>query len=257
MAGEAVTAVGYFMAFVVCCFIMAIPAMALFRAWFLDQTISTSGAVVGAAVLISLMAAVVKLWGSIWGYLIVFLVLAVSLATPYVTEHLDRAATQRMYESDIAAYRRAVSADPANVAAWSAMGDAYMRMGQVNEAIQAYQEAMQRSPRPREEEPKLKKALDRQGKMQAAGIYCGHCQHDSLHWVTRCEACGQRVRRPPLTHWLQGRKRFQPFAISAVAAGAAAVGLTMATGAIGSGTVFLLALLIAIAWSVFVKTKLM
>lgn len=122
------------------------PVLRMLNAWLVDKTVSGRLAFFSLAVHAS---AILGLWGAgQLTYLLVYLSVTslLFLLSPLLTHIGDATSMRKMRDDDMRRYQSMLVADPRNAAAQSAIADIYLERGQLNEAIAAYQQAIEISP---------------------------------------------------------------------------------------------------------------
>jgi predicted nucleic acid-binding Zn ribbon protein len=103
----------------------------------------------------------------------------------------DRSMAQHVEERDIAKYKRALDIDPKNVGAHSLLGDVYRRTGELEQAIEHYQGAVNLDPSLKEERywiERLEAELERRERKDLSCAVCGVARPPG---AVRCPQCGR------------------------------------------------------------------
>ncbi|MHB0938310.1 MAG: tetratricopeptide repeat protein [Armatimonadota bacterium] len=122
------------------------PVLRMLNAWLVDKTISGRLALFSMAIHI---CAILGLWGAgQFTYLLVYLSVTslLWLLSPLLNHIGEAASMRRMRDDDMQRYQRMLAVDPRNAAAHSAIADIYLERGQLDDAIAAYQRAIEVSP---------------------------------------------------------------------------------------------------------------
>lgn len=122
------------------------PVLRMLNAWLVDRTIG------GRLAFFSMVVHVCAIFG-LWGagqYVALFIYLSATsllwLLAPVFNIISEVTSMRRMRDEDLRRYQSMLAADPRNAAAHSAMADIYLERGQLDEAIAAYQRAIEASP---------------------------------------------------------------------------------------------------------------
>ena len=122
------------------------PVLRMLNAWLVDKTISGRLALFSLAVHTT---AILGLWGA-GQYLYLLIYLSVTsllwLLSPVLNNIGEATSMRRMRDDDMRRYQNMLAVDPRNAAAHSAIADIYLERGQLDQAIAAYQRAIEVSP---------------------------------------------------------------------------------------------------------------
>jgi hypothetical protein len=109
---------------------------------------------------------------------------------------MNKRALRQMANERITEYLRAIARDPKNAAAHAFLADAYVECGRLDDAIAAYQKAIDLDPHhSRLERAKLEKAIEaRSGRVHTPITLCDNCQGETPAANRVCVHCGARIR---------------------------------------------------------------
>lgn len=189
-------------------------------------------AVLLLAVDLLLLGVAVKLTGTAWLFLFLLLVGATLAVVEYLPVIFSQKHRRELWESDILRFQKGIDFDPKNVAAYSYLGDTYMKLGRFSEAVESYRKAVDLEPNSIEEKKKLEKALAEHVWSSTKEMLCPRCQLPRARGVNVCSGCGREfsfdetlsynLRRTPQRQLLQ-----------LVLAGFAGIGIAVAMAMIG------------------------
>jgi tetratricopeptide (TPR) repeat protein len=145
--------------------IVTIIGFWLFTAWFVDKTLVTEEFVIGLALLFGAFALGVKsIESGGWGFMGVLGVVYVALLMLAAWEYIywRRAEMQHLRE-EVARYQHAIDIDPTAIAAYSLLGQTYLKLSRFEEAEEMLRKAVEMDPEARAERRLLERARLRQG----------------------------------------------------------------------------------------------
>lgn len=137
------------------------PVLRMLNAWLVDKTIS------GRLAFFALSVhgiAIAALWhAGEMTYLLVYLSVTslIWLFSPIITRLGDAASLRKLRDDDLKRYQALLGIDPRNAAAHAAIADIYLERGRLDDAIEAYQRAIEAAPEhTRREQWLLQRALE-------------------------------------------------------------------------------------------------
>jgi hypothetical protein len=191
---------------------LAVPVLLILNAWIVEETLSPAMAFGALAALLVAFYAIWSSQGTVWVFLWIAVMVAACAALPLVTRKANRRALRQMAYSRISGYLSAIARDPKIAAAYAYLGDAYMECGRLEEAIRAYEKAIELDPiHSHRERAKLREAQEaKQGRTRSSILVCDVCRGEFPVGPKACVHCGARVRMS-FFEWLA-----QPESIKAV-----------------------------------------
>ncbi len=144
-----------------------VPTIALVAWWiiagWMDRTLGPEETCIGLGLLGTAFAlGVISIINGGWGFLgiiaVVYLALVALLAYEYV---YWRRREHEHYLSEVEKYKAAIERDPNNAAAYSFLGQAYLWLGQFDEAEAALETALERDPQSKKDRRLLTQARER------------------------------------------------------------------------------------------------
>ena len=204
---------------------LGISIFTVIRFWLVDATLEFGPAIALLAALLigstwavkSASPAILLIW--------VFLMFGGGFGLSTMTAFLEKRAMHRFHEEDIAKYQRALGTNVQNAGAWREIGELYMKMNRYDEAIAAFQEAINLNPHDMQTiQRRLQRAVEyRAGMPRVATILCPQC-HLETPKTKACIHCGHLLDTNFWQWFLQGQnfgEALKPMA--AIGAGAVAV----------------------------------
>lgn len=133
--------------------------------WF-DKTIDLAEAAVGAGLLaIAFLLGLGSIVRGGWGFLGVVAIVYSVLLTLACWEYLYwRQRERQHWLGEIDRYQEALQRDPANAAAYSFLGDACMKVRDYDQAVAAFEKALQLEPESKKDRVLLARAKERQAR---------------------------------------------------------------------------------------------
>lgn len=188
MAGEAAT-VG--LLFILGFISLGVAIISILRFWLVEATLDTGPAL---GVLVGLLlgsAWAVKSASPLLMLLWIGVMLGGSVFIPWLAENSDARALHRMYEQDIAKFRRSIESGINPAGAWREIGELYLRMNRYDEAIAAFKEAIRMNPHDVEKvRRRLNLAIEyRAGMPNAKTVICEQCGQETPKGKA-CMHCG-------------------------------------------------------------------
>jgi tetratricopeptide (TPR) repeat protein len=122
-----------------------------------------------------------------------FLLLAglVIAAVRYYPQILEEKRRRSIIAEDLQRCRQALDFDPLNVAAYSLMGDIYMRLGELDEAIANYRKAIELDPKASAEQDKLDGAMREKAMLEGKAMFCPRCLAPRPKETNVCQNCAR------------------------------------------------------------------
>jgi len=144
---------------------MGLMAWWLFAAW-LDKTLDLAEAAVGAGLLaIAFLLGVASIVRGGWGFLGVLATVYVLLLTLACYEYVYwRKREIQHWLDEIDRYVNAADRDPNNAAAYSFLGQAHMKLGNFDDAVAAFEKALELEPESKQDKSLLKRAGEYQSR---------------------------------------------------------------------------------------------
>ncbi|HVF11332.1 MAG TPA: tetratricopeptide repeat protein [Abditibacteriaceae bacterium] len=191
---------------------IAMPVMAIGRAWIVDGTMDAGVAIASLVAIFCLIGFIWNSQGTIWMFVGIATLIGGSIGLPLLGAYGEKRAKKNLLNEDIENYRRAIEFDPGNVSAHRFLGDAYMKEERYEEAIIEYQTAIRLNPKAEDaSRRKLRNAYEAQEmraqplkKRREGLIVCDKCQAESPASTKYCPGCGE-VLNMGFLEWL-----FQP-----------------------------------------------
>ena len=109
----------------------------------------------------------------------------------YYPQILEERRRHGIIAEDLQRCRQALDFDPLNVAAYSLMGDIYMRLGDYDEAIANYRKAVELDPKASAEQDKLEGALREKAVLEGKAIFCPRCLAPRPKETNVCQNCAR------------------------------------------------------------------
>jgi tetratricopeptide (TPR) repeat protein len=162
----------------------------LIVAWF-DRELAAWEAALLLCALLGFGSLALKLSDSLWFYPLLAGTLIVMMILRTIPARIAERRKQEMLQADIEAYQKALDFDPRNVAAYSFLGDTYMRTGDVDRAIEYYRKALEVDPKLLEEKKKLEKAERRKWIESGVAMFCRRCFRPRQPGHRICPECGR------------------------------------------------------------------
>jgi tetratricopeptide (TPR) repeat protein len=160
-----------------------------------------------------LLGFAIKFSTTIWLYIILIVIGAIMLAMHFLPEYFSLKYRRQMWEQDIIRFQKGIDFDAKNVAAYSFLGDTYIKLGRLDEAIESYRKALDIDPKLIEEKKKLEKALAEKALYSTTEMICPRCQLSRPPKIKVCPSCGRtftvdetisyNLRRTPQTQLFQ------------------------------------------------------
>jgi Tfp pilus assembly protein PilF len=131
--------------------------------WLVEQTLNASEALIGLGfVAVAFCLGVVSILSGGWGFLGILAFIYIAglslLAWQYV---YWRQREKEHYLSQVEKFRNAIEQDPTNVAAYSFLGESYLRLGEFAEAEAALETALEMDPESKRDHRLLRLAKER------------------------------------------------------------------------------------------------
>jgi hypothetical protein len=137
---------------------------------------------------------------------VIFLLVAVPLAVQAFSRLTERQVTERLLRVDETRARALIEADPRNAAAHSLLGDIYRRRGQMEEAVEQYEEAVRLMPDSQQERWKLGRASKELSLQERGARLCPMCGGEIDRGQRRCPHCDYTLSvAEGLREWTQTR----------------------------------------------------
>ena len=176
--------------------IVAIPVMAILRAWLVDGTLDFGIAMFAIVMLLSLLGLTWSSQGTVWMLVFVVLLLSACIALPFLGSLLNARSLKALDSEDITKYRRAIEHDPDNASAYAFLGDALMKRGSFVAAIAQYERAMELNPRFESCKHKLDRARQAADGVQYETrlIVCESCRTENSTGNKTCTRCGAQLQ---------------------------------------------------------------
>jgi tetratricopeptide (TPR) repeat protein len=202
MVAEAQTALLAFFGVIVLLFILAWPTYRIVSMW-LMKDLTAVEAVAALVVLLAFLAGIVTTWGRPLSALLLLMLATLAGVVWFAGKHHDRRRLDRFFQEDVAASERALVKDPDNAAAHMRLGMLYERRGDLDTAIDHYQETARLAPRDSEGRLALANAIERKRRAALRTLTCWRCGTENAHTASHCRECGALVSdRNQLLEWL-------------------------------------------------------
>ncbi len=174
---------------------------------FLEQALSWSEALLLGALVISAAVFLGRYGLSPWGIPLVVLYLALLGFLPYAQAKLRGRTAHALAQREIARWRRTIAFDPENVGAYVFLAQAYIELGDLPQALDAYQTALRLRPNDLRIRREYEKLLQQKRSENGAGWTCLICRCENSPDASRCLRCGapapRTVKKPsPLDRYV-------------------------------------------------------
>jgi hypothetical protein len=172
--------------------VVAIPVMAIIKAWLVDGTLDFGMAMLALVTLFALLGLIWSSQGTVWMLVFVVILLGACIGMPFLGGLLNARSLKALDNEDITKYRRAIEHDPDNASAYAFLGDALMKRGSYVAAIAQYERAMELNPRFESCKHKLARARQAADGVQyeARLIVCEGCRAENFISSKTCVRCG-------------------------------------------------------------------
>jgi len=178
---------------------IAMPVMAIGRAWIVDGTMDAASAIGSLTAIFVLIGFIWRSQGSFWMFVGIAALVGGCIGLPLLAVQSEKNLGRRMQNEDTEKYQRAIEFDPSNVSAHRFLGDAYMKDGRYEEAIIEFQTAIRLNPKGEDvSRRKLRDAYEAQEmrtvplkKRQEGIIVCDACKAESPAGSKYCLGCGE------------------------------------------------------------------
>ncbi|NIM05294.1 MAG: tetratricopeptide repeat protein [Armatimonadetes bacterium] len=143
-----------------------VPVIALVGWWLfsnvLDKTLSFWEAAAGFFLLgIAFVLGVVSIVFGGWGFWGIIGIIVAAVIGLLIWQYMHLAGRQDQFLADeISKYQEAIERDPLNAAAYSFLGQTYLKLGCAEEAVEAFEEALRLDPESRQDRSFLKRAKE-------------------------------------------------------------------------------------------------
>jgi tetratricopeptide (TPR) repeat protein len=148
---------------------MALVAWWLFGAW-LDKTLTFPEAAIGMTLLAgAFVLGVVSIVAGGWGFLgllgLIYIVLFAFLSWEYI---YWRRREQEHLRQEVERYQAAIARDPLNAAAYSFLGQTFLKLRRIDEAVRALEQALKLDPESRQDRYLMQQAREIQQRLASA-----------------------------------------------------------------------------------------
>ncbi|HEX8235317.1 MAG TPA: hypothetical protein VF600_05130 [Abditibacteriaceae bacterium] len=197
--------------------VVAIPVMAIIKAWLVDGTLDFGMAILALVTLFVLLGLIWSSQGTIWMLVFVVLLLGACIALPFLGGLLNTRSMKALDDEDITKYRRVIEHDPDNASAYAFLGDALMKRGSYVAAISQYERAMDLNPRFESCKHKLERARQAADGVQYETrlIVCESCKAENPTSSKTCVRCGATLQMG-FAQWITKRDNAREVARVAV-----------------------------------------
>lgn len=187
LADAATVGVLFFLGFIS----LGVAVLSVLRSWLVENTLEFGSALGMLAAILLGTGWAVKTGSPLVMLLWIAVMLGGGLVVPTVIASADKRELHRIYESDIAKFRRAIESGINSAGAWREIGELYLRMNRYDEAIAAYKEAIRLNPQDVDKvRRRLNLALEyRAGMSHAKTVVCEECERETPTGKT-CIHCG-------------------------------------------------------------------
>jgi tetratricopeptide (TPR) repeat protein len=205
MIGAVGPAVLTVMAVVAACLILAWPVYRIVEAW-LDRRLDTAELTVGLFVMFGFLAGIMTTWGRPANLALWLLLIALAFVLVAGTRQAERRRLDEFFEADVAAAKRAIVAHPDNAAAYMRLGQLFEQRGDLDTAIEQYEEVVRLMPRDAEGRLALANAVEKHRMAATGGLICWQCGRENARDAGHCAGCGALISdRNRILSWLSSR----------------------------------------------------
>jgi len=174
--------------------------------WYLDGVMSGTQSMLTGAFYITTIALIIAFRLPIIRIVLSVLLLAVFLLLSSVTKRIDRRSSHLLDDEKMEQYRKAISADPGNLAARSRLAEALYNQGRLDEAIEELRETVKRSPSSTSDVQRLRYFEREKDERRDPTIACPSCGHKNPHGHTVCTKCGSELSiSKEIRKWLMNK----------------------------------------------------
>ena len=164
----------------------------IFVAW-LDRMLAGWEVMVLIGALVGFAGLTIRLSETGWFYVLLLLAVSAWAITVYVIpEAIAKRHGKTFLDHDMRAYQKALDFDPNNIAAYVALGDAYLKQGDVDQAIVEYEKALELDPKLIVERGKLEHAKREKALRDGAQMFCFRCLTPRVKGADDCLSCGRK-----------------------------------------------------------------
>ena len=203
----------------VCIVLMAVAGLRLV-AMYSEGTISLLEVTIYAVLVLAALGSLLARWGTLWSVLYGLAFVALCLGPPLLQRIADRRLGERLLHEDLAECHRILQFDPQNAAAYSRLGDIYLRLGDLDTAVAQYQWAAQLSPQDKIVQQALQRAIERKRRADVPSRFCPRCRTENPSTAVYCRQCQTALSGwAELRHGLQQMTPAQWLKWTAVVAG--------------------------------------
>ena len=139
--------------------------------------------------LIAFAGVAIRLSKTGWFFPFLGIIGIIAVVIIYLPPLLSDKKRREMWCDDIIKYRQALDFDPLNVAAYSFLGDAYLKLGDIDQAIENYRKAIELDPKLIEEKQKLAHALQDKATRKGTSMFCPRCLTPRSSKQNVCTTC--------------------------------------------------------------------
>jgi tetratricopeptide (TPR) repeat protein len=156
---------------------------------YLDKTLEAWEAAGLMALDIVLLAVAIQLMPTIFYYPFLLGLVGLAYLISYIPQVRSARARRNLWEDDLLRFQRAIDFDPKNVAAYSFMGDTYLKLDDLDNAIESWHKALELQPSLKPEQEKIRKAMREKSIQEATAMYCPRCRQPRAPVHNKCLNC--------------------------------------------------------------------
>lgn len=143
--------------------VMALVAWWIISNWLVEQTLNANEAVIGLGFLaVAFFLGVCSIISGGWGFLAIIAFIYIAGLSLLTWQYIYwRQREKEYYLGQVEKFHEAIEQDPSNIAAYSFLGEAYLRLGEFAEAEAALETALQMDPESKRDRRLLQLAKER------------------------------------------------------------------------------------------------
>jgi len=143
--------------------VIALVTWWIISSWLVEQTLNAHEALIGLGfVSIAFVLGVISIRSGGWGFLLIIAVVYIAILSLAAWQYIYwRQREKEYYLGQVEKFHEAIEQDPRNIAAYSFLGEAYLRLGEFAEAEAALETALKMDPESKRDRRLLRLAKQR------------------------------------------------------------------------------------------------